>query len=75
MSRARDFARGPQLRKYAVTLANGEERRVYAHFCFNNSEDGRGLVFRRYVDDDTNNRTYVVAEYAMGFWASYEELL
>lgn len=74
MNRAREFAQGPKLRCYRVTLPNGDVHDVQSHFCFNNADDGRGLIFRRYIDDNTENRTYVVAEYAPGFWASYTEL-
>lgn len=74
MNRAREFAQGPRLRKYRVTLPNGELQDIDAHFCFNNADDGRGLIFRRYVEDNTENRTFVVAEFAPGFWASYMEI-
>ena len=75
MGRARDFARGPQLRRYLVTLPNGHVRVIEAHYAFDNSDEGKGLVFRRFIEDNTENRTYVVATYAPGFWASFEELV
>lgn len=75
MSRARDFARGPQLRKYEVRFPDQSTVTVDAHYCFNNADEGKGLVFRRFINDDTENKTYVVAEYAPGFWAAYRELV
>ena len=74
MSRARQYAKGPQLREYVVTLPDCREIVVQAHYCFNNADDGRGLIFRRFIDDNTENKTYVVAEFATGFWASYREV-
>lgn len=75
MSRARDFARGPQLRRYEVRFPDQSTVILEAHYCFDNSDTGQGLIFRRYVNDDTESRTYVVAGYAPGFWAGYRELV
>lgn len=71
--------RGPiKLRKFAVlaTGASGqmESFHIEAHYAFDNSDEGRGLIFRRYEDDDPENRTTIVAQFAQGFWASFREL-
>ena len=58
-----------QLRKYLVETADNTIE-VEAHFMFH--EDG-GLMFRRYIDDNPENRTNVVALFAPGYWQSVTE--
>lgn len=57
---------------WVVTDTDGAVHNVTAHYCFNNNDDGRGLVFRRYEDDDKRNFTEVVAAFAPGHWMKYE---
>lgn len=61
----------PKLRRWAVR-ANDVVEEVNAHFCFDNGEDG--LTFRRYHDDNPDNKTSVVAAYAKGYWQTYKEI-
>lgn len=73
MGRASDF-RDPPLRVWQVKDSEGVTHEIAAHYCFNNDGDGRGLVFRRYQNDDPDNRTEVVAAFAVGHWAFYKEI-
>lgn len=57
---------------WRVLDSDGVSHEIVAHFCFNNNDDGRGLVFRRYVDDDKRNRADVVVTFAPGYWNKYE---
>lgn len=70
---ATDMRQPPQLRRWEVR-AGDEVNIIEAHYCFDNNDDGRGLVFRRYIDDNPENRTRVVAAFSVGFWQSYKEL-
>jgi hypothetical protein len=73
MSRATDLRDPPRLRTYRVKDDEGIWHEHVAHFGFDNQDEGRGLIFRRYRDDNPANRTYVVASYAQGSWKFYEE--
>lgn len=64
---------GPQLRTWQVRTPEGWDT-IESHFCFDNNERGEGLVFRRYIDDNPENKTRVVAAYANGYWQAYKEL-
>jgi hypothetical protein len=60
-------AKGPVLRTYEVCYPMGPEtirEKVQAHYAFDNRSQNEGLIFRRYVNDDTESKTYVVAAYA-----------
>lgn len=59
------------LRRYLIQDAAGKEHVVEAHFCFDNSHEGRGLLLRRI---DSDGSTKVVGTWAPGFWASFREL-
>lgn len=57
---------------WIVQDTDGTLHEVEAHYCFNNNDDGRGLVFRRHEEDDKRNWTEVVAAFAPGHWTKYE---
>ena len=69
MDRAKDYARGPVLRHWVIK-AGDEYHHVDAHY----SDGGKDLVFRRYIDDDAENRTYVVMAFAQGKWDYVKEV-
>lgn len=66
--------KAPPLREYAVVELDGTEHTILAHFGFDNSDEGKGLVFRRYRDDDRDNFTYVVAAFAQGSYKFWKEI-
>lgn len=68
----KDRSKVPPLRKYQVVYVTGRSESslqtstmdIDAHFAFDNTNEGKGLVFRRYnSDDDVDAKTYVVAEF------------
>lgn len=62
---------GPKLRTWEVKDTDDVYHEITAHFCFDNAEEG--LIFRRYKNDDLEERTTVVASFARGFWKFYKE--
>lgn len=73
MARADDF-RNRRLRRFIVRDVEGIVHEIEAHYCFNNDDDGRGLVLRRRLNDDSSERTEVVATFAKGYWTFYKEI-
>lgn len=58
----------PPLRQFKVTDVFGKETVVHAHFVFDNSRDGEGLIFRRKNSHD--ERHDAVAFWPNGQWIS-----
>lgn len=69
------MARGNKspVRMYVVTDCDGGVHDVEASYAFDNSDEGRGLTFRRHIDDNPSSKTYVVAEFSAGSWKFYKE--
>lgn len=59
------------LREYVVVTGVTDVIKIEAHFMFN---EEYGLIFRRYIDDNPNNRTKVVALFAPGHWQRVVEI-
>jgi hypothetical protein len=58
-------AKGPELRTYEVLWSSSEPKMIIeAHYAFDNRSQNEGLVFRRYNQDNTEAKTYVVASFA-----------
>jgi len=76
-----DIKAAPPLRRYSVVYVTQRNESYFqtatmeieAHFAFDNTSEGRGLVFRRYNDqNDMESKTYVVGEFKE--YVMYQEI-
>jgi hypothetical protein len=58
------------MKTYMVHTADGRDHTILADYVFNN--DG-SLLFRRYKEDESG-KTYIVGEFADGWWRTVKEI-
>lgn len=61
------------LRRWQVVMKDGSKHEIEAHFAFDNTGEGAGLIFRAY-DHRNDEHTYVVASFNRDSWSHYMEI-